>query len=651
MSDASWQTTWQRGRSLCTDSRLGPRTRDVAALAVAVVWLGCLAPAEAAQGGADDGFQAPVASGQTLTVIHGYNDPIAGETCVIGSGPDHCENQQFGLDLEPSDQGDTRVLSPTAGTVAWNDTEGSGCIGIATGDGLNLTVCHLASPAISVGTPLDTGDELGTRSTSWIHLSLDDRSGPNPQAVPFVGAHRIEGLEFSPTGARNEFLGRAITSTNGALGQDSSNPGVVSWVPYDLVVSPGDAGWQDVVAGLALHNGTDQWYWWNELRGPVPRDLGIAVGNTYEGTWDTDELDRGSGQTSAPIPPGGTICGFSPRPARFSLSGRIPESQVLTDVRLDNGDVVAMPATPQASVCGITPTGTPVGEWATLSTVGTGRVGLGEFDPDDEGGAALSVRVKNDDGLAGMDVGVRGWIVSQTGVYRSPSGTSCHLDRLDIGPNQEIECSFWFPNEVDGDPSPLELGPAVLGIIQVCPFDRHENRADCKGTYDQGDFVALNLSQPGAGPSGSTDASGSLRDLLSPRLAESCSPYDAGMGGVEEEALLCEPSLPAVDKIYLIRYPDQATLSEAGRDATLAYVYDLLGRDERDGACFDGDEGVDDNIHEPTRAWTLVACWFKDGEARLYWIDEDHLVEGMVTAPSGIRKAARWLAKNYPSNP
>ena len=45
---------------------------------------------------------APVSSGQTLTVIHGYNDPLPGEVCNIGSSIDPCQNQQYGLEYSGS---------------------------------------------------------------------------------------------------------------------------------------------------------------------------------------------------------------------------------------------------------------------------------------------------------------------------------------------------------------------------------------------------------------------------------------------------------------------------------------------------------------------------------------------------------------------
>lgn len=58
----------------------------------------------------DTQLLAPVSAGQTLTIIHGYNDPLPNEKCVIGSSSDHCQNQRYGLDLKPSDQTKLEIL-------------------------------------------------------------------------------------------------------------------------------------------------------------------------------------------------------------------------------------------------------------------------------------------------------------------------------------------------------------------------------------------------------------------------------------------------------------------------------------------------------------------------------------------------------------
>src|SRR6185503_10311268 len=105
-----------------------------------------------------------------LTVVHGYNDPIVGEPCAIGTAPDHCGNQRYGLDLSPSDATDTNILAPLPGSIAWISGD---CLGLKTTDNLNLNVCHFASASVAVNDTVARGAVLGTRSTSWIHLSLD----------------------------------------------------------------------------------------------------------------------------------------------------------------------------------------------------------------------------------------------------------------------------------------------------------------------------------------------------------------------------------------------------------------------------------------------------------------------------------------------
>jgi hypothetical protein len=185
-----------------------------------------------AQAPSVEGWKAPVFGGQQLVVSHGYDDPQPGEECVIGRGPDHCDNQRYGLDLVPAQQDETTILSPTEGTVAWDDVEGTGCLGITTADGLNLTVCHFDADMATtqVGVAVSTGGVLGWRATSWIHLSLDDRRGQRFEAVPFTGAHAIEGLDLVPNGERNQHAGTVITSSQRLSGSTGDG---------DRTVAPG----------------------------------------------------------------------------------------------------------------------------------------------------------------------------------------------------------------------------------------------------------------------------------------------------------------------------------------------------------------------------------------------------------------------------
>ena len=168
----------------------------------------------------DFSLSAPVASGQTLTVIHGYNDPLPNEACNIGTPPDHCNNQKYGLDLKPSDLSDTNILAPLPGFVNWM---AGGCLGILTGDNLNLTICHFQTVLVANHQAVFRGQILGIRSDGWIHLSLDDRynhpASPYPP-VAFNGAHTLEGFSFDPGSdtARNQWLNQSITSTNNLVG-------------------------------------------------------------------------------------------------------------------------------------------------------------------------------------------------------------------------------------------------------------------------------------------------------------------------------------------------------------------------------------------------------------------------------------------------
>ena len=155
------------------------------------------------------GLLAPVDAGITLTVWHGYNDPLPGERCDIGTASDHCGQQKFGLDLAPSDGWDGTILSPVFGTVAWSSGE---CTGLdLTGRdpssiGKQLVVCHFGAKFVStVGDWVCPGLPLGTTVSGkgWVHISLDDGSPhrpPFPQfpAYPFSGAQSLQGRNVEP---------------------------------------------------------------------------------------------------------------------------------------------------------------------------------------------------------------------------------------------------------------------------------------------------------------------------------------------------------------------------------------------------------------------------------------------------------------------
>jgi hypothetical protein len=136
---------------------------------------------------------APVSSGISLSVIHGYNDPAYNRTnpseCDIASARDHCRNQQFGLDLVPGSGWDGYILAPAPGIpVDFVPGYGGDCLNFQLDNGVNLNICHFARDnevTSLMGEHVDRGTKLGVASTlngSWqpIHLSLDSRSSKLP---------------------------------------------------------------------------------------------------------------------------------------------------------------------------------------------------------------------------------------------------------------------------------------------------------------------------------------------------------------------------------------------------------------------------------------------------------------------------------------
>jgi hypothetical protein len=182
---------------------------------------------------------APYAAGQTGNVIEGYNVAPAGRPCQSGIPPDHCANQRDGFDIEPANQGDKRVLAPVGGTVAFITQRASSsagpCVLITTPDNLNLNVCHFdeTSLTVKVGDVIARGCVLGTRDTTWIHISLDARhrdatTEANPAtapAVPFMGVHVLESTEYPEKAASivDQYGPTDSTQSAGAAVISSSN--------------------------------------------------------------------------------------------------------------------------------------------------------------------------------------------------------------------------------------------------------------------------------------------------------------------------------------------------------------------------------------------------------------------------------------------
>ncbi|MET9578845.1 hypothetical protein ABZY30_25315 [Streptomyces massasporeus] len=135
-------------------------------------------------------------------VVQGYHNKEG--RCVIGRGPDHCANQLFSVDLEPTERAvSANVHSPTPGTVRWRDEE-TGCLGMEQADGMNLTVCHMSSFAVARGASVQRNEVLGVRRTPWLHLSVDDRTADRPfrpvplTATPSGWDHTLDGASLTP---------------------------------------------------------------------------------------------------------------------------------------------------------------------------------------------------------------------------------------------------------------------------------------------------------------------------------------------------------------------------------------------------------------------------------------------------------------------
>lgn len=198
------------------------------------------------------GLKAPVRKGLSLTVIHGYNDPIEanlpdctpgevcnnqgtrtcdvfGGCCPINTPNDHCGHQRYALDLQPGDGWGGVIIAPASGKVGWSGGE---CLGLTLEDGTNLTICHFGENDkwVSQGDQVVQGQCLGRKKTgkNWIHLNLDDgkihfRRGPS-HPIPFVSGNpkfpnglSLEGKNFTPNDSQDQFERVTITSSNDCL--------------------------------------------------------------------------------------------------------------------------------------------------------------------------------------------------------------------------------------------------------------------------------------------------------------------------------------------------------------------------------------------------------------------------------------------------
>jgi hypothetical protein len=224
------------------------------------------------QPGGDTALLAPIPAGEKLYIYHGYNDPVVTDPtkCPIGSSLDHCANQKYGLDLLVKNQSEKRILAPLPGIIAWPDTtlkDAGDCLGIKTEDNLNLTICHFGNFAVKHGDQVKRGEVLGTRSTGWIHLSLDDgdySKGKLRKPIEFSGSHTIERISFPSDGTQNQVFGNLyITSTNvlveesGSSTTDRSTQVDTSWWGrlWQSVTTAWIDFWRDVRTGGVVQAG------------------------------------------------------------------------------------------------------------------------------------------------------------------------------------------------------------------------------------------------------------------------------------------------------------------------------------------------------------------------------------------------------------
>ncbi len=161
--------------------------------------------------GGAGGLLSPVPAGVSYRVHHGYNDPLPGQNCAIGSTIDHCQNQQYGLDLDTVSRD---IVAPGAGTVMKLDGD---CLILKLDEGgVNMNLCHFAQFKVAKDQHFPQGYCLGTKG-SHIHISLDDRysaaNGAKPP-VPFTGRYKLDGKDLQPDGSQNQWNDEPFLSTN-----------------------------------------------------------------------------------------------------------------------------------------------------------------------------------------------------------------------------------------------------------------------------------------------------------------------------------------------------------------------------------------------------------------------------------------------------
>jgi len=193
---------------------------------------------------------APVAAGETLVVLNGYDNPAPSAACPKPgvNEHDHCGNQADGLDLVPSNLADTRLLAPARATVSLVD---SGCVFLDIGSPkVNLTMCHFGQVFVGKGDSVVTGEVLGLRDTAdpWVHISFDSiprdagvsLAGIKP--LPFVGSFSLQGrdLPAATPPIFNQYQCTTFASTNKPSGAHAAEPTVAIYTKaYPLACGGG----------------------------------------------------------------------------------------------------------------------------------------------------------------------------------------------------------------------------------------------------------------------------------------------------------------------------------------------------------------------------------------------------------------------------
>ena len=174
------------------------------------------APVEAERRARGDstGIVWPVAGGE-WEVVQGYNN---------GTHTNRSDFAQYAnsLDLARVD-GETAgepVFAPVSGSVQWVD-RGSGGMLIDVGNGYGVALFHVTyDRGVARGGGVERGQRIGTisgpggdgyQSMAHFQITVWRLNGRGQEAVPFVGANAIAGMEFPADGGANQHMGARVS--------------------------------------------------------------------------------------------------------------------------------------------------------------------------------------------------------------------------------------------------------------------------------------------------------------------------------------------------------------------------------------------------------------------------------------------------------